>query len=1046
MANRPLSVARRRASAILLFSAPLLLLLPSAAVWQEKAVRVELPSADASAFLSADYPRDELRFDFVLRYQAGGVLFDCVGRARPAEGDWRIALRSDGRLEWRIFAPTVRSKVRQADGWHSLAGSTALLPGQEYWISLVLSEGDGGILVNGAVETRERLPLQLSGAPLFAGDFPGDDQLEEYRAEALHPAALATLDIVYFGPFASNFSEADYARSAIRRDLQGTMIHAEPAAPLVTTAQDLAETVRPGAALDGDEGTKRATPGPLAKPLPKAQVKPAAAHASPEEALRAFLEAQVRGDVPAMLGNAWLEDVSAEQQSAAQAIFQRVAVKLSFSGLKVEVLAKSLGQQGALTILRVRHSLLVKGAESSSESFGSLALLRRGQAGWRLVEMAPDPLLNAVLTDGAALQSRLGLRYSAAFALPPGPAQLRQQGGLVDYYTVNEKFQQTLNTVHFDEAKIWYDAHFSAAGWIPVIGDSISAAYTGFDMANTVFTEMIPEYMNGDMELFDLSLRQVGCGAMQIALEAGPGIDSAADAVGVALEQHKYAVVQSRNYDRLRSALLFSNLSPYKKYLFLREPALSADPQDGLSNLKIDYYLDWPGERRPVKKITILSDIPLRKWKTMDFDLGFLMTIKSSENEPLFNAAQALGCRVRTLGTPVKHDYEALIPLRLPTVGPRRVVVGGELDAAVLMTEPQREAAADVTYTGRPILDKPRLTGASGDWRERFLRFDITPASGPNQLLSVRLLIAKDALTEPLEIEDAVYNDVTAPAQVKDKLLLDPVAEYVLGVGQTLPLDFRGRTRKYPPPRIVGLPASVWRMEDGSIAGVKQLGEFPEARLELSGLRAGLTRLEYDLYAGDGKSAWPLTGFFSIRVVPGGWMLKDVLVEKVPVVAADKEDPRFTGLEGSRYGASGWGVLHPDAEMACRVHAAATWTQPPDFIAEGETEWKCRVNIEAQGQGHAPLEGLCLDAAARSISWSMGGQETGDDGFGAGVSGSQTLRLGTEATLEKEFTVLPASLLSQTAGTGSEGRIEMRVSTPGGVVKVAYVYSRWSAH
>ncbi|MCC7477563.1 nuclear transport factor 2 family protein [bacterium] len=963
-----------------------------------------------------------------------------MGRSGPQTGDWLVRLLSNGKLQLQIYAPELSSPVRLDNGWHLFRTKLELQPAKDYWISIVLADGDCGVIVDGLTEVRESLPVSLSGSPLFAGDHPVDDQFKGFTYAELHPAASASLDIVYFGPFAANVGASDYARSVIRRETHGERIAAGPAQPLVTGAADLRESITPGAALDAGLGAGAGTGAGRNEPLRISAVGP---FASPEAALRSFLQAQVAGDVPALMGHLWLDGVEEQRQRRAQRLFSVVANRLRFGELELEVTARVNSRLGRLAVLRFRHSLQIEGAEGGLERFGTFALLRRDEHGWKVVELSSDPLQNMLLED-AQRAAPGGRAVALGFGLP-GPATPREPeaAGLLDYNQINELFQRTVNETSIDEAKLWYDAHFSAAGWIPGIGDVISAGYTALDTTKTLFTEVIPDYISGDQQMFELGMQQVVCGVVQIAVEVGPGIDSLADGVGAALEQHKYAIKQSRNFDRLRAAMLFTNLSAWPKYLFLRESPLHADSVNGQSDLRLEYYDDWPGTLRPIKKIVFESDVPLRVWKYLDFDIGFLMRIRSSENESLFNAAQALGLKVRTLGNPAMHDYEVALPIRLPTVGPRRTVVDGELSGDVLALDPAREVAASVQTTGMPILQKARLRGED-DPRDRCLRLDISPTSGPDQVLQLKLLIAQGALTEPLTIENAVYNDVSGVIQSENgRLLPDAPAGLTIGVGQELALNLLGRTSRYPPPRIIGWPVSEWRIEDSEVASLKQQGEFPNAFLLLRGLKPGHTQLHYLLYAGLRPDQEPLSGSLEIEVFSGGWLLREAKISSVPRVLSRSSDAQFTSLEphdGQVYG-SGAAYLPGDSGPSCVLGGTVSWTPPPARVTQSGTSWNCRVSMKLEMLDQSRLSNACLEAGRGLMLWNLGGSEAADGGFGA-ASTSFSVRLGELASIAEEESFSMSELLEEASAGGRQATIRIEVSTPGGGAWVDYIYEK----
>jgi hypothetical protein len=182
--------------------------------WENAGIAAVLSSPSSSQLLAKTYPRDDVRLDLVVRYSAPGVIVDTVGINAAAQGDWSLAIGADGRPQLNVYAPKVSSPVQISNGWHVFSGATPLTKNEQHWLTVVVKDGDIGLLVDGQVASKETLPVALSGNAAYFGDFPGDDPWGS--GYNIHPACQGTVRAVYFGPFHSEIGPDTQKESVLQ--------------------------------------------------------------------------------------------------------------------------------------------------------------------------------------------------------------------------------------------------------------------------------------------------------------------------------------------------------------------------------------------------------------------------------------------------------------------------------------------------------------------------------------------------------------------------------------------------------------------------------------------------------------------------------------------------------------------------------------------------------------------------------------------------------------------------------------------------------------
>lgn len=150
-----------------------------------------------SSLLSRDYPRQNLFISLGVTYRKSGTVLDTVGINAAPAGAFEFHIDESGRPVFQIYDPGVQSPVRMASGWHILTAASALNPGVEAVVDILVGNGEVSLAVNGRVEKRVPLAVTLSGKPLYIGDIPDDDSWgAKYN---IHPAMTGAVSVRYFG-------------------------------------------------------------------------------------------------------------------------------------------------------------------------------------------------------------------------------------------------------------------------------------------------------------------------------------------------------------------------------------------------------------------------------------------------------------------------------------------------------------------------------------------------------------------------------------------------------------------------------------------------------------------------------------------------------------------------------------------------------------------------------------------------------------------------------------------------------------------------------
>lgn len=153
-----------------------------------------------SAMLAQAYPTGDIRLNLGVKYSKSGVIADTVGINQAPVGSFMLLIDGAGHVTFQVYAPGQTSPMRVANGWHVLTTTGVLPPNTDGEIAVEVTANAVVLYLNGKAEQRTPLKVKLSGQPLYAGDFPGDDGWgAKYN---IHPAMTGTLTVRYCGAIA----------------------------------------------------------------------------------------------------------------------------------------------------------------------------------------------------------------------------------------------------------------------------------------------------------------------------------------------------------------------------------------------------------------------------------------------------------------------------------------------------------------------------------------------------------------------------------------------------------------------------------------------------------------------------------------------------------------------------------------------------------------------------------------------------------------------------------------------------------------------------
>lgn len=137
---------------------------------------IQIQGPRGSALLKRSYDRNNFQFTLEVTWTKPGVVVDTIGINAAPPGSFNVQLDTKGEVSLGVYAPALSSPYRLNSGWHQRslpmpAHGAALVSVGYNGSEWTLSVGQGDQL------QRVTLPLRqpASGAPIYLGDFPGDD-------------------------------------------------------------------------------------------------------------------------------------------------------------------------------------------------------------------------------------------------------------------------------------------------------------------------------------------------------------------------------------------------------------------------------------------------------------------------------------------------------------------------------------------------------------------------------------------------------------------------------------------------------------------------------------------------------------------------------------------------------------------------------------------------------------------------------------------------------------------------------------------------------
>lgn len=685
--------------------------------------------------------------------------------------------------------------------------------------------------------------------------------------------------------------------------------------------------------------------------------------ASPEGVVQRVLEAQVRGNVDAMMREAATGMFEPRQTAQAQQLLKTVASKLSFSGLDFQVVATGRDTTGKYALVRYRYSCTIAaGGEQFAQSGGSMALLVRTPDGWKLYSIVPDELLTLEVFEqhaqGAAHAFSGGGHSPALFRAAPHPAAILvaqnrttpQSPGLVDVQRLNSAVNRSIKSFHVDEGKAARDAFYSAWGTVPIVGDIVSSGYTIYERIRTVTVELPENARAGNLQAVMMDIGITAWGVVQCIAEPIPVLDTATDKVELLLDQAKYNMTQRHNYLLLYRKVLTADYRNDPKYLFLRPSRrqLLREGQD--SALVSTRHEQWHGRWPALKSLTILSDHLLRVNHPLVFDVGTELRVQKSESESIFNIARRLGAR--TARVPPFDDEVAYLPVRLTG-----------------------QAARDAS-SGAAVLQNFRTTGIP------YVSYDVTCTRGVQKLV---VAMADGSRTEPVEVENLVFNAVTdieieLPGGRRAADFKMKTGERVSGA-RLVPVMAPHPRHKIVPPELTGLPCARRGLVGEKLLGLTQSGKWPAATLSLEGREPGVGAIELEL-PGEGNMRllqgvpFEVTGPRKAATVE--WVLTRIgRQERYARDGGDSRGEALTPVGTDLAHRGSWSGKYKVrnaagqyVDVTYQVNTSATW-DPPSVLVPGET-----VTIGFGGSVSSTGPKLCATVTAMLPDWKPGPKPT----------------------------------------------------------------------
>jgi hypothetical protein len=121
-----------------------------------------------------------------------------VGLNAAPVGSFAVHIGTDGKADFCIYDPGRDSSARGGSGWHILKGKTVLAPNTWHDLVVELKGGTIRLWADGRLEAETNLATDLSGEPVYVGDFKGDEHWGS--GFNISQGLQGNITVVYFGP------------------------------------------------------------------------------------------------------------------------------------------------------------------------------------------------------------------------------------------------------------------------------------------------------------------------------------------------------------------------------------------------------------------------------------------------------------------------------------------------------------------------------------------------------------------------------------------------------------------------------------------------------------------------------------------------------------------------------------------------------------------------------------------------------------------------------------------------------------------------------
>ncbi len=282
---------------------------------------------------------------------------------------------------------------------------------------------------------------------------------------------------------------------------------------------------------------------------------------APEEVVKRALEAQVQGDIDGLMSYFALDRFSEAAIADGQSAFTLFRNNVGLSEFVFTHVATGFGDLGDMAIVRaeVAYRMTAPGVNRIVTA-GVIVTLVGGEGSWKIFSINPDDLLNAEIYErenesAGSSGSALSRRYTRAITL----------------HEINALLNEAMTHRNMDEldmAKLTADGANVFIGRFPGIGDAIAQVYQVANVGYNLYQGGRELFTRGFTPIFVLEMTQTAVGVGQIATELVPGVDTAADEVGMYVENVTKNAEMQRAIQEYQSVLSHPKQG-YDAHLFL---------------------------------------------------------------------------------------------------------------------------------------------------------------------------------------------------------------------------------------------------------------------------------------------------------------------------------------------------------------------------------------------------------------------------------------------------------------------------------------------